>query len=137
MLVNENICLEKCDDRLYLVGLDDCHYFGTDDLVMADAGISKGTFKIMLCHTPERFREAAAADYSLYLTGHTHGGQICFPSGKTVIMACTAVPHRMAKGLWQYQNLKGYTSRGVGSSGVPVRYFCPPEITFITLKCAR
>ena len=27
-----------------------------------------------------------------------------------------------------------YTSRGTGSCGVPVRFFCPPEITLHTLR---
>lgn len=27
-----------------------------------------------------------------------------------------------------------YISRGIGFSAVPVRLFCPPEVTFFTLK---
>ncbi len=38
-------------------------------------------------------------------------------------------PRRFVSGPWQYGNMKGYTSRGTGSSGLPVRYSCPPEIT--------
>jgi hypothetical protein len=35
----------------------------------------------------------------------------------------------MGKGPWRYGKLTGYTSVGAGSSVVPVRFNCPPEIT--------
>jgi predicted MPP superfamily phosphohydrolase len=33
--------------------------------------------------------------------------------------------------------LAGDTSRGVGTSRIKMRYFCPPEITIITLRNGR
>ena len=33
--------------------------------------------------------------------------------------------------------MQGYTSAGVGTSGVPVRFFCRPEIGLIELRCPR
>ena len=136
MLVNESVCLEKGGDKIYLAGLDDCHYYGTDDIGLADSGISDGAFKIMVCHSPERYRQAAKAGYSLHLAGHTHGGQVCLPFGVIVVTGAT-VPRRLLKGKWSHQTMTGYTSRGVGASGVVVRYFCPPEITIITLRNVR
>jgi len=35
----------------------------------------------------------------------------------------------MGAGSWKYYDMVGYTSVGVGSSIVPVRLNCPPEIT--------
>ena len=35
----------------------------------------------------------------------------------------------MGSGSWTYHDMIGYTSRGAGSSVVPVRFNCPPEIT--------
>ena len=37
-------------------------------------------------------------------------------------------------GAWKYHNMTGYTSVGAGSSVLPVRLNCPPEIT---LHCLR
>ena len=37
----------------------------------------------------------------------------------------------MSAGAWRYQNMTGYTSVGAGSSVLPVRLNCPPEILFI------
>ncbi|MHC4123186.1 MAG: metallophosphoesterase [Planctomycetota bacterium] len=134
MLANESVCLEKGSDKIYLAGLDDCHYYGADDIEIAEKDIPDDVFKIMVCHSPERYKEAADAGYSLYLAGHTHGGQVCLPHGVTVVTSTTA-PRRLIKGRWEHDGMMGYTSRGVGASMVAVRYFCPPEITVVTLRC--
>jgi len=133
MLINENICLEKNGDHIYLTGLDDCHYYDAAELSQADADIPAEAFKIMLCHSPELYKEAAEAGYSLYLCGHTHGGQICLPGG-IALTGFASIPRSLIKGRWKYHAMPGYTSRGVGTSGVPARFFCPPEITMITLR---
>jgi predicted MPP superfamily phosphohydrolase len=133
MLVNESVCLEKDGDKMYLAGLDDCHYFGADDIALAGSEIENGAFKILLCHSPEPYSRAVKAGYSLYLAGHTHGGQICLPGGAVVVHGAT-VPRRLLKGRWRCDSMAGYTSRGAGTSGVAVRYFCPPEMTIITLR---
>jgi predicted MPP superfamily phosphohydrolase len=44
------------------------------------------------------------------------------------VSVCDA-PKPMQAGGWSYHELDGYTSVGTGSCGVPLRYFCPPEIT--------
>lgn len=133
MLINENICLERNGDKLYLVGIDDCHYFAAAEIAEASEGIETSACKIILSHSPELYKEAASSGFSLYLTGHTHGGQICLP-GSMHILVATPVPRAMVKGPWRYKTMAGYTSAGVGSSGIPVRFFCPPEIALITLK---
>ena len=134
ILLNETVCIEKGSDKIYIAGLDDTHYYGADDLELADKDITDGAFKIMICHSPERYLGAADAGYSLYLSGHTHGGQVCLPGGVALVTSAT-VPRRLVKGKWLYWGMSGYTSRGVGTSGIPVRYFCPPEMTVVTLRC--
>ena len=44
-----------------------------------------GGFKIILVHSPELYDIAANNGYNLYLSGHSHGGQICLPYGIPVI----------------------------------------------------
>ena len=48
MLINENVCIEKGGDKIYIAGLDDCHYYGADDVKSVDSGIGEGGFKIMV-----------------------------------------------------------------------------------------
>jgi len=83
---------------------------------------------VLLSHTPEPYRHAAHADFSLMLSGHTHGGQICLPGGIPVLTDCDA-PRAFARGAWRYHELVGYTSVGCGSSIVDVRLNCLPEVT--------
>ena len=70
---------------------------------------------------------------SLYLTGHTHGGQICLPGGLPIITNAKT-PRRYAQGLWQHGAMTGYTTTGVGVSVMPVRFFSKGEVAIITLR---
>ena len=80
------------------------------------------------CHTRRRSINASYADFNLLLSGHTHGGQICLP-GRIPITLDSVLPRYMSSGPWKYRDMIGYTSVGAGTSVVPVRYNCPPEIT--------
>jgi predicted MPP superfamily phosphohydrolase len=136
MLINEGICLENKSHKIYMAGMDDPSHYKADDIVLADGGAWENAFKIMLCHSPARYKESAEAGYSLYLTGDTHGGQICLPGGFVISCGPTA-NRKMAKGKWSYNGMVGYTSRGVGTSRIKMRYYCPPEITLVTLRNKR
>jgi uncharacterized protein len=133
ILLNECETIERGDQRIHLAGIDDAHFFRVDNIEKAAAQIPNGEFSILLSHTPEIYRQAAHADFDLMLCGHTHGGQLCLP-GSIPIKLEAVLPRRMGAGAWQYHNMSGYTSVGAGSSVVPVRLNCPPEIT---LHCLR
>jgi len=132
MLVNENLEIRRGEESLWVLGLDDPHYYACDDLPQALDGVPDDAFKILLVHSPEMIREAEEQGVDLYLCGHTHGGQICFPWIGPVILEANC-RRRYARGAWRYGNLRGYTSSGVGASCVPVRFHCPPEIVVIEL----
>jgi uncharacterized protein len=133
MLLNECAVIVRGAQQIYLAGIDDAHHFRVDSIEKAALQIPYGEFSILLSHTPEIYRQAAHADFNLLLSGHTHGGQICLP-GSIPIILDSVLPRRMGAGAWQYHNMSGYTSVGAGSSVVPVRLNCPPEIT---LHCLR
>ena len=109
------------------------HFFRVDNIEKAALLIPRGEFSILLSHAPEVFRQAAHADFNLMLSGHTHGGQICLP-GSIPIKLEAVLPRRMGSGAWRYNDMIGYTSVGAGSSVVPVRLNCPPEITMHRLR---
>ena len=136
MLLNECETLARGDERIYLAGIDDAHYYRVDNIEKAAAEIPPGAFSILLSHTPEIYRQAAHAGFDLLLAGHTHGGQICLP-GSIPITLDSVLPRRLGAGSWNYGGMAGYTSVGVGSSIVPVRINCPPEITLHRLRCVR
>ena len=136
MLLNEAETLERGDQRIHLVGIDDAHYYRVDNIEKAVSQLPEDEFSILLSHTPEIYRQAAHAGFNLLLSGHTHGGQICLP-GAVPITLDSVLPRRMGSGAWKYHKMVGYTSVGVGSSIVPVRLNCPPEITLHRLRCDR
>ena len=133
VLLNECETIVRKDQRIYLAGIDDAHFFRVDNIEKAALAIPRGEFSILLSHTPEVYRQAAHANFDLMLSGHTHGGQICLP-GSIPIKLEAVLPRRMGAGLWQYSDMTGYTSVGAGSSVVPVRLNCPPEITLHNLR---
>jgi predicted MPP superfamily phosphohydrolase len=135
MLLNECEPIMRDAGKIHLAGIDDAHYFRVDNIEKAAAQIPERAFSILLSHTPEIYRQAAHAGFNLLLGGHTHGGQICLP-GSIPITLDSVLPRRLGAGPWRYQNMVGYTSVGAGSSIVPVRLNCPPEITLHRLRRA-
>lgn len=133
MLLNECATIMRGEQRIYLAGVDDAHYFRVDNIEKAGSPIPDGEFSILLSHTPEIYRQAAHADFNLLLSGHTHGGQICLPRSIPITLD-SVLPRRMGAGAWRYHKMRGYTSVGAGSSIIAVRLNCPPEITLHHLR---
>lgn len=135
MLMNESMEIERGGERIYLSGIDDAHFFRADNIENAAQDLPDDSFSILLSHTPETYKQAAYAGFNVMLSGHTHGGQICLPGGVPFTLDA-ALPRRLGDGAWQYREMQGYTSVGVGTSIVPVRFNCPPEITLHELRCS-
>ena len=135
MLINESETIFRGNQRIHLAGVDDAHYYRADSIEKAAEAIPPEEVSILLSHTPEIYRQAAHAGFQLMLSGHTHGGQICLP-GSIPITLDAVLPRRMGAGAWRYAGMAGYTSVGVGSSIVPVRFNCLPEVTLHHLRCA-
>ena len=133
VLLNDSLAIERDGRRLWIVGADDCHFFKSHDLPTAFAGLQPDSFVIFVSHSNEIYREASAYRPRLFLCGHTHGGQIKIPPFGPIFTHSSA-PRRMCEGKWQYDDMTGYTSNGVGVSGVPVRFNSKGEVTVITLR---
>lgn len=133
VLLNEAVLLERNGAPLYLAGIDDPHYFQTENFEKAAQNIPPDVPAILLSHSPEPYQRAAHAGFDLMLSGHTHGGQIRLP-GNIALMTNADCPRQFCWGAWRYHAMQGYTSVGSGSSVVGVRFNCPPEITLHHLR---
>jgi predicted MPP superfamily phosphohydrolase len=133
MLFNECEIVSRGDNHIYLAGVDDAHFYRADDIEKAAKRIPQGAFSILLSHTPEVYGRAARAGFDLMLSGHTHGGQLCLPGGIPIKLE-VRLPRTMGAGPWHHAGMAGYTSVGAGTSLLPVRLNCPPEITLHTLS---
>jgi len=133
MLINEAVSVRRGSQTLSVAGVDDPHYYQCHDLEKAFRDVAPHDFSILLAHSPEIIYSINGQKIDLCLCGHTHGGQICLPRIGPVFTHCHT-PRRYISGLWRYGDTVGFTSRGAGSSGLPVRFNCPPEIVMLTLN---
>lgn len=132
VLLNDSHRIEKDGQEIYIVGVDDPHYYKCSNIQMALNDVPEKAFKIFVCHSPEMFKEAAANNVDLYLCGHTHAGQVQLPIIGPVFTHSRS-PRSMVQGFWKEGPTQGYTSSGVGVSGVPVRFLTRGEVVTLTL----
>lgn len=135
VLLNEASLWDERGAPLAVAGVDDPHYFGMHDLQRARAQVPHDVPLLLLSHSPEPYREAAQAGYHALLCGHTHGGQICLPGGFPVVTNARC-PRFMCRGAWEFEGMRGYTTAGVGSSVMDIRFNCPPEVV-LHILCRR
>jgi predicted MPP superfamily phosphohydrolase len=131
VLINEGMRFEQRGAAFWLAGVDDT-MVGLEDLPLALAGARRDELKLLLAHNPIILRRAARAGVDLVLSGHTHGGQVTWrsersPSGRP--------RRRLLRGLGSRADTQIYVSRGLGTSVLPIRYGCPPEVSLLELRC--
>ena len=131
LLINETVSIERGGEVIHVTGTDDIHHFETSNFLSALTSAPDG-FKIALVHTAELADKVADAGFDLQLSGHTHGGQICLPGGIPMVTAMHRF-RRYARGRWRHGDMLGYTTTGVGASGLPLRFNCPGEVAYIRL----
>lgn len=133
VLVNEARRLERGDDHLHLVGVDDPHTFRTDSLEAALENVPPDGCRLLLAHAPEIHAEAGDRGLDWMICGHTHGGQLALPGGRPIVRNARC-PRRIAVGAWAENGMPGYTTRGVGHSTIEARLFCRPEAVVHVLR---
>jgi predicted MPP superfamily phosphohydrolase len=85
-----------------------------------------------MLHEPDYVDDVTPAECSLQVSGHSHGGQMCLPFGRPLSLPRGA--RKYFGGFYPDAKVPLYVSRGVGTIGVDLRFFCPPEVTVLTLK---
>lgn len=95
---------------------------------------NNGGFRIFLTHQPqpELIETAKENEFSLFLAGHTHGGQITliFPF---IQLTPTIFETKYIRGDFWFDGMLMIINRGLGMSLAPIRYNSTPEVTLITL----
>lgn len=91
-----------------------------------------GMPRIVLSHFPDHLKKAAVLRPDLFLAGHTHGGQICLPGGYPILRH-DSLPRRLCRGVHRVADTWLVVSRGLGSTDLPLRLFCPPQVIELTL----
>lgn len=121
---------------LYLGGVDDL-WWGEPDAARALAAAPSGAARLLLSHNPDLLMnldpQLLPPAQGLMLSGHTHGGQVRLP-----LVGALQVPSRYGQRFAQGwitgdTGARGFVSRGLGLSGLPLRNLCPPEIILLEL----
>lgn len=137
-VINDVVSVRIGASDIYIAGIDDINT-GWPDLESTAAKALDENFTIFLAHSPEVIPDALKSEdmngrrnwFDLGLFGHTHGGQIAL-LGR--YLGISKVESRYEQG-WVVENrIPMLISRGVGTSVLPIRILCRPQIHLITVK---
>lgn len=132
VLVNDVIYHRHRGKTLAILGSDD-HWEGDQDhgkLLKA-----KGDARIFLAHQPDHLDLGEEIGAHLQLSGHCHGGQICFPFlGPLIVPAEEG--RKYAGGFIREKDTTLFVHRGIGGFP-PLRTYCPPEIVKLVLRSGK
>ena len=133
LLINESVQIQGDDGYIVVAGIDDV-LFGRHNPKKALSSLSKQTFTILLAHEPDIADGMTNFPVDIQLSGHSHGGQIQAPFFGPVVTS--ALAKKYVEGLYDIgtEGMQLYVSRGIGTTGMPLRFLCNPELTVITLK---
>ena len=126
LLVNEGRLVRH---DVWIGGVDD-PLSGHADFAAARVGAPPHALPIFLLHAPAAFDDFAR-DGDLVFAGHTHGGQVRLP----LLGAAWTPPGsgRFLDGWYAKGSARMLVSRGIGTSILPVRLLCAPEVARITI----
>jgi len=127
LLVNSSA---RFRDRWLLVGIDNIST-GHANVEKAFADVRQDDRVIFLTHCPVGIDMLDERRVTLALAGHSHGGQVRLP----LIGALYTIDNvgRYDRGYFDTPNGPVYVNPGIGTSVVPIRFLCRPEITVISL----
>lgn len=134
ILANNNIKnltnqTHKLDQNLWLIGFDDSEE-GLPELNIVNS-IPKSAMKIAIIHSPIFFDKTASFT-QLNFAGHTHGGQVRIPFIGPLWLPRGSGNYAM--GWYEKEKSKLYVSRGIGTSILPIRFNCSPELAIIDIN---
>lgn len=139
LLMNEHVALERGDDKIALLGIENwsakARFPKYGDLENAYQGASDHPFKILMSHDPSHWKAEVLNKYpdiDLMLAGHTHGMQFGMEIPGLKWSPVQYVYKEWA-GLYENGRQKLYVNRGFGFLGYPGRVGILPEITVIEL----
>jgi len=139
LLMDEHIVLEKGEDKIALIGVQNIsgkvrfHSYG--NMAKAHTGSEPQPFKILMSHDPSHWDKEVKPQYpdvDLMLSGHTHGMQfgVELPWFK---WSPIKFVYRQWAGLYEDGKQKLYVNPGFGFIGYPGRVGILPEVTVIEL----
>jgi predicted MPP superfamily phosphohydrolase len=130
VLENDALALDAPGGRLHVAGLADVRQ-RRPDVARALARVPEDEPVIVLAHDPDTF-PFVPARAALTVSGHTHGGQVAVPLARLPFLP-SRHGERFARGHIVEHGRHLVVGTGLGTSGLPVRLFAPPELLLLEL----
>jgi predicted MPP superfamily phosphohydrolase len=131
VLDHEVVYHSRKGKKLAVMGAAELWFGNRDESAIRNA---KADAKILLAHHPDHFYLGKASGAHLQISGHCHGGQICFPFIGPLIVPSNQ-GRKYAGGFYHEKNTVLFVTNGIGCYP-PLRLLCPPEIVKLVLKPA-
>ncbi len=142
-LMNQHVLLSRGEAQIVLAGVDD-PVNDKDDTAKALKDAPDDLFTLLLMHSPDSVADAVLRGVDVVLSGHTHGGQVRLP-WYGPLYTHSMLGRRMSDGYYSRRRLRRvigirpdrtqlYVTRGIGISGLALRFLTRPELTIITLR---
>ena len=127
-LTNTHVLLQRDRATFCVAGVDDLEE-GTPRLRLPPP--ADRDFTLLLAHNPEQAERSRRGDddVDLILSGHTHAGQIRLPAVGPLHRKSEIYDEGLRRRPWT----QVYTSRGLGTTFLPVRFNARPEIAVLEL----
>jgi uncharacterized protein len=125
--------ISKGKDKILLGGIGDYweNQFGVDKILNDD---DSSYFKLILAHNPDSSNIEHNQNVDIFISGHTHGGQVRIPFIKYSPILPVS-DKNFDKGLKENRfGEKVFISAGLGWSILPIRFSCQAEIPIIILR---
>lgn len=140
MIDNGNLILMINESLVKITFLSNTYVKSYNELILDSLAQTnrEAKLKIIVTHQPNEKIALKAKEYgyNLYLTGHTHGGQInfLFP-----FLNITPVKFetKFISGDYWFDNLLMIVNRGLGMSTIPIRYHSIPEVSLIEIRTEK
>ncbi|ASK63651.1 metallophosphoesterase [Virgibacillus phasianinus] len=134
LLQNQQTTIKKGQESFALAGIDDV-MLGDPNLEKTLKNADPSLFTILLAHEPDFADKTVDYPVDVQLSGHSHGGQVRLPIIGHLYTPLYA--EKYVKGKYQLGQLILYVTKGVGTTRLPYRFLCEPEIYVFTLKATH
>lgn len=134
LLRNESISLKGIE----WVGIDSFNEEKADlpkALGQRGSSPANGEPRIVLWHESDAVDLLPEGAASLQISGHSHGGQFRFPGG--LIPMKSRNGEKYIEGFYPHATTPLFVTRGIGTTGLPTRFLCPPQVAILTLEPAE
>lgn len=134
---NRIVAVRRGDEQILLAGLPDFVKGNPDWATVRDKLEQCRGIAILLVHRPDAWLLPGVERVSLILAGHTHGGQVVIP-GMGAPVRHNRVPDGYVAGRREAPGRPVLiTSRGLGTSELPIRFGARPEVIRVRLVRAQ